>query len=58
MMEICKLIIQDGVDSSEDIFSKGLNFITSNKNSKGKSTFLRLIFYSFGFAIPNMKGME
>lgn len=36
-------------------FDKNFNFFYSNKNSKGKTTFLRSILYALGFNIPNTK---
>lgn len=43
-------------DESSDNFSDKRNLIFSKRNSLGKSTFLRLLFYSLGYQIPNMKG--
>lgn len=58
-MIIKSLELQDGlVDKSLDSFSEKRNLIFSQKNSRGKSTFIRLLFYSLGYPIPNMKGME
>lgn len=57
-MIINRLIIEEGIDKSDDIFSKNSNLILSDVNSKGKSTFLRLIFYALGYQIPNMKGLD
>lgn len=57
-MIINRLIIQEGMDKSEDVFSANSNLILSETNSKGKSTLLRLIFYALGYQIPNMKGLD
>ena len=57
-MIINRLIIEEGIDKSDDIFSKNSNLILSDVNSKGKSTFLRLIFYALGYQIPKMKGLD
>lgn len=34
------------------------SFIHSNQNSAGKSTLLRLLFYSMGYSIPQTKGIQ
>lgn len=40
---------------SNDAFSSGINLIYSVENTKGKTTFLRLLFYSLGYQMPSMK---
>lgn len=58
-MIIKQLSLSDGlIDRSCDSFSEKRNLIHSGKNSCGKSTFLRLLFYALGYPIPNMKGMN
>lgn len=58
-MVIKSLKIQENlINYSYDVFSEKRNLIHSQKNSRGKSTFLRLLFYSLGYQIPNMKGMK
>lgn len=58
-MIIKSLELQDGLlDKSLDSFSEKSNLIFSDRNSRGKSTFLRLLFYSLGYPIPNMRGMD
>ena len=52
-MRINKLII----DNKEIDFEKRI-WITSNNNSTGKTTFLRIILYSLGWNIPSTKGMD
>lgn len=56
-MFIKELKLQEGIFSSSDTFEK-TTLIYSQKNSKGKSTYLRLMFYSLGYQIPSMKGVE
>lgn len=58
-MIIRKLEIEEGlIYQSKDSFSEKINLIHSERNSCGKSTFLRLLFFSLGYQIPNMKGMN
>lgn len=40
------------------IFSEGNNLIHSTKNSRGKTTLLRILLYSIGFNIPNTKNIK
>lgn len=47
-MRINKLII-----NNETIYFKNRVLVTSNKNSTGKTTFLRIILYSLGWNIPS-----
>lgn len=58
-MIIRSLELQYGLlEKSNDSFSEKRNLLFSDRNSRGKSTFLRLLFYSLGYPIPNMKGMD
>lgn len=57
-MKIEQLILHEGIFSSTDKFSPKRNLIFSETNSKGKSTYLRLLFFSLGFQIPDMKGTK
>lgn len=58
-MLIEKLFLAEFNDSAEDHFSDKFNLITSNnKNSVGKSTYCRLIFYALGYAIPSTEGIN
>lgn len=41
-----------------DTFSGKRNLIYSKSNSKGKSTYLRLLFYALGYSIPQMKDIK
>ena len=51
------LLVENGVESFRR-FPNGLIYIHSKENSKGKTTLLRLLFYSFGYQIPSMRGMD
>lgn len=57
-MIIRKLSLKEGMNSSSDNFSCKRNLIYSSSNTKGKTTYLRLLFYSLGYPIPNMKGID
>lgn len=58
-MLIRSLEIQEGIlNKSNDTFSDKRNLIHSERNSCGKSTFLRILFFSLGYQIPNMKGIN
>lgn len=50
-------VIEEGVTSTR-VFPNGKILITSLNNSKGKTTYLRLILYALGFQVPNMKGID
>ncbi|MGF2146483.1 hypothetical protein ACQUEF_14070 [Vagococcus fluvialis] len=39
-------------------FSNGVNLVLSKENSVGKSTLLRLLFYSMGYSVPGTKGIK
>ena len=56
-MYIKKLILQEGFFKSSDTYSN-ITLIHSNGNSKGKSTYLRFLFYALGYPIPSMKGVD
>lgn len=57
-MIIKKLILKEGMEANIDEFSEKRNLIYSSTNTKGKSTYLRLMFYALGYPIPNMKGVN
>ena len=57
-MIIKQLILKEGMECSNDVFSSKHNLIFSKTNTKGKTTYLRLLFYSLGYPIPNMKGIN
>ena len=57
-MIIKSLMLVENQNQSNDSFSSGVNLIYSTENTKGKTTFLRLLFYSLGYQIPSMKQMD
>ena len=57
-MIIKKLCLKEGLDCAADVFSCKRNLIYSSSNTKGKTTYLRMLFYSLGYPIPNMKGID
>lgn len=57
-MIIKKLILKEGIEINVDEFSEKSNLIYSSTNTKGKSTYLRLMFYALGYQIPNMRGVN
>lgn len=58
-MIIKKIILEEFSESSSDTFHKNFNLITSlDRNSVGKSTYCRLIFYGLGYTIPSTEGMS
>ena len=57
-MIIKQLILKEGMECSSDSFSEKRNLVFSETNTKGKTTYLRLLFYSLGYPIPNMKGIS
>jgi len=50
-------IIKIKIENKHAYFGKH-SLITSNKNSAGKTTFIRLLLYSFGWHIPSTKGLQ
>ena len=57
-MIIEKLILREGMIENLDTFSEKRNLIYSKSNTKGKSTYARLLFYALGYPIPNMRGIK
>ncbi len=57
-MIIKQLVLKEGMVNNIDRFSEKINLIYSLTNTKGKSTYLRLMFYALGYPIPNMKGIN
>lgn len=51
------LLVEDGIESYRE-FPNGLIYLHSTRNSKGKTTFIRLLLYSLGYQIPSMRGMD
>lgn len=57
-MILKKIIIKNGVLEKEVDFTKNINLIFSEKNSSGKTTFIRAILYALGYSIPSTKGVN
>ena len=57
-MKIIDIKVSDRIDESYDKFDEKTNLIYSNKNSKGKSTFCRLVFYALGYPVPSTRGLN
>ena len=57
-MIIESIVLTEKNHSKKYCFSSGANLIYSPKNTVGKTTLLRLICYSLGFAIPNTKNIR
>lgn len=58
-MKIESIELKENTEKSFDFFDNNFNLITSNdKNSTGKSTFCRLIFYSLGYPIPSTEDIK
>lgn len=57
-MKIIKLKISEGFNCCEDIFSQSSNLLFSYENAKGKTTYLRLLFYALGYNIPETQGID
>lgn len=52
------LTITEGTRKKRIDFSDNANLVHSEKNSKGKTTLLRLLLYSIGYAIPSTKKIK
>lgn len=57
-MIITSLKLKESINQSNDTFSEGINLIYSSENTKGKTTFLRLLFFSLGYQMPSMKNIN
>jgi len=57
-MIIRSFYLKEKMVNNVDTFSNKRNLIYSKCNSKGKSTYLRLLFYALGYAIPRMKDIK
>ena len=59
-MKFIKLKVDNGLffDGVNDEYSAKSNLLFSKKNSVGKSTYLRILFHSLGYSIPDMYGMK
>ena len=52
------IYLKEGLYKRRIDFSKGVNLIHSDKNSKGKTTLLRFMLYALGYNIPNTKKIK
>lgn len=51
--------LKEGAVESMDYFHVGLNLLTSRgRNSVGKSTYCRLLFYALGYAVPSTEDIK
>lgn len=50
--------LKEGFIQRKITFTEGVNLIHSKKNSRGKTTLLRLILYALGYNIPNTKKIK
>ena len=57
-MKFISLHIKEGIYARKIEFIDGVNLIFSKKNSRGKTTALRILLYGLGYAIPNTKKMK
>lgn len=57
-MKIVEFTLKEGFFKKTVHFSEAVNIIYSYKNSAGKTTFLRSIFYALGYPVPSTKGMK
>lgn len=57
-MKFISLQIKEGIYARKIEFTDGVNLIFSKKNSRGKTTALRILLYGLGYAIPNTKKMK
>lgn len=57
-MKILEITLKEGFQQKNVEFSDAANVINSEKNSAGKTTFLRALFYALGYAVPSTKGIK
>lgn len=57
-MKFIGITLKYGFFQKKVIFSDMANIVYSKKNSTGKTTFLRAIFYAMGYPIPSTKGLK
>ena len=57
-MKFISLQIKEGIYARKIEFTDGVNLIFSKKNSRGKTTAIRILLYGLGYAIPNTKKMK
>lgn len=57
-MKIVEITLKEGFFQKTIEFSGVANIIYSQKNTVGKTTFLRAIYYALGYPIPSTKGIK
>ena len=57
-MLIKSLYIRDGLFERDIILEDGVNLIFSKRNSRGKTTLVRLILYALGYSVPSTKKIK
>lgn len=57
-MKFVEITLKDGLFKKTVQFSDKTNIIYSQKNSTGKTTFLRAIFYALGYPVPSTRGIK
>lgn len=57
-MKIKKIFLKEEFNTCEDEFSYKSNLLFSDENSRGKTTYLRLLFYALGYTIPETFGIK
>ena len=57
-MKFLEFTLKEGLFQKTVEFSEIANVIYSQKNTAGKTTFLRAIFYALGYPVPSTKGIK
>lgn len=57
-MLIKSIYIRNGLFERSITFENGANLIFSNKNSRGKTTLVRLLLYAMGYSVPSTKKIK
>jgi len=57
-LKLIEFVLKDGMFRKVVKFSEKINIIYSKKNSVGKTTFLRAIFYALGYQVPSTRGIK
>jgi len=57
-VKILSLTITLGMGEHKFIFPSGVNIVYSEENSVGKTSLLRMIMFSLGYAIPGTRGLD
>lgn len=57
-MKLIEFTLKEGFFKKTVKFSEVANIIYSQKNTAGKTTFLRAIFYALGYPVPSTKGIK